>query len=194
MSWKSTKEKERFFEDLDKAFNTPTTAELVVPKLQKRIEPDAQTSTYAPQSKRQKLNDTDEIPRKQSSSATNDLQSTTGVGTRPFIPEKPKPRRTSSTHKKSLTKTSQTKSDNESQQKKEPGLLDGMVLYFIPNSKKHAVRKFRMTLFAQHGADVRDMWSEDITHIICDKSVTGERVLRDLRWEQFPVQSPFDDD
>ena len=46
-----------------------------------------------------------------------------------------------------------------------------------------------MNLFAQHGADVRDAWSDEITHVICDKSITGERVLRDLRWEQFPVGS-----
>ena len=73
---------------------------------------------------------------------------------------------------------------------KKSELLSGMVLFFIPNSKKNGVRKFRMTLFAQHGADVRDKWSDEITHVICDKSVTGERILRDLRWEQFPVSIP----
>jgi hypothetical protein len=30
----------------------------------------------------------------------------------------------------------------------------------------------------------------DITHVICDVNITGERVLWDLRWEQFPVTSP----
>ena len=44
-----------------------------------------------------------------------------------------------------------------------------------------------MTLFAQHGAVVRDVWRDDITHVICDENITGERVLRDLQWEQFPV-------
>jgi len=65
-----------------------------------------------------------------------------------------------------------------------------MTLYFVPNSKKNGLRRFRMTLFAQHGADVRDEWANDITHIICDKVVTGEKILRDLCLEQFPVM-PF---
>lgn len=188
MSWKSTKEKERFFEDLDKAFNTPATQELVLPKLGKRIASETRTSIVTPEPKRQKTNDTAEVQQRRSSSTVTALQSTTDVDIRPSKSNNPRPRRTSSTRKKSLTETSEQKSDSKDPQAKEPGLLDGMVLYFIPNSKKHAVRRFRMTLFAQHGADVRHEWSGEITHIICDKSVTGERVLRDLRWEQFPVR------
>jgi hypothetical protein len=183
----NTKDKERFFEELDKAFNTPTTENLVMPQAQKRGAPEPRFPTDVRQPKKLKSKVTPQGNRRRSASTI--LQSTADAGISPSIPEKPRSRRTSSTLKKSLTVTSQHKSDNGEQQDKKPGLLDGMVLYFIPNSKKHAVRKFRMTLFAQHGAVVRDAWSEDITHIICDKSVTGERVLRDLRWEQFPVQS-----
>ena len=187
MSWTSTKDKEKFFEELDKAFNTPTTEDLVLPQAQKRRAPESSISTDVREPKKLKSNETPQRNRPRSTSATI-LQSIADAGITPSIPEKPKPRRTSSTPNKSLTDSSQQKSDNGDQDDKKPGLLDGMVLFFIPNSKKHAVRKFRMTLFAQHGAVVRDSWSEDISHIICDKSVTGERVLRDLRWEQFPVQ------
>lgn len=44
-----------------------------------------------------------------------------------------------------------------------------------------------MTLFAQHGADIRDAWSDEITHIICDQNVNGDKVLQVMRWEQIPV-------
>jgi len=90
--------------------------------------------------------------------------------------------------KPSLSKRSTAGAKHQEQPKKSD-LLDGMILFFIPNSKKNGVRKFRMTLFAQHGADVRDVWSEDVTHVICDENIKGERVLRDLRSEQFPVMS-----
>jgi hypothetical protein len=188
MSWTNTKDKERFFDELDKAFNTPTTETLILPQAQKRGAPETSISTNVREPKKQKSNAIPRGNRPRSVSASI-LRSTDATGITPSIPGKPKARRTSSTPKKSLTDPSQQKSDNGDEQETKPSLLDGMVLYFIPNSKKHAVRKFRMTLFAQHGAIVRDAWSEDITHIICDKSVTGERVLRDLRWEQFPVQS-----
>ena len=79
------------------------------------------------------------------------------------------------------------KSIHDETPKKLGNMLTGMVLFFIPNSRKNGVRKYRMNLFTQHGADVRDCWNEDITHIICDKSITGERIMRELQWEQFPV-------
>jgi hypothetical protein len=187
MAWTSTKDKERFFEELDKAFNTPTTEILVLPQAQKRDAPKSSISTDVREPKKLKSNETRQEKRPRSTSATI-LQSMADAGISPPILDNPKPRRTSSSTRKSRTDPFQQRSDNGDQEDKKPGLLDGMVLFFIPNSKKHAVRKFRMTLFAQHGAIVRDSWNEDITHIICDKSITGERVLRDLRWEQFPVQ------
>ena len=36
-------------------------------------------------------------------------------------------------------------------------LLKGMVLFFIPNSKKNGARKIQMILFVQHGADMGDI-------------------------------------
>ena len=111
------------------------------------------------------------------------MRPTTGVGVGPVIP---KPTRRPSAVKR---KSSGSGKDVELEKKSE--LLDGMVLFFIPNSKNNGVRKYRMTLFAQHGADVRDMWSDEVTHVICDKSIRGDRILRDLRWEQFPVSIPL---
>ena len=176
MSWKSKKEKERFFEQVDKAFNTPATEPLIIPRFNdsptKHIEAKRRASEPTPLSimriaKRQRM-------------PSNERVGFTGVGIRP---EKSK-----SVKKPSLSGRSTVGGKPEEQPKKS-NLLDGMVLFFIPNSKKNGVRKFRMTLFAQHGADVRDVWSEDVTHVICDENIKGERVLRDLRSEQFPVMS-----
>ena len=111
------------------------------------------------------------------------MKHTTGVGVGPVVR---KPTRRPSAVKR---KSSGSAKDVELEKKSE--LLDGMVLFFIPNSKMNGVRKYRMTLFAQHGADVRDMWSDEVTHVICDKSIRGDRILRDLRWEQFPVSTPL---
>ena len=111
------------------------------------------------------------------------MRHTTGVGVGPAIPK-------AATRPSAVKRKSSVSSKEGAEVEKKSELLSGMVLFFIPNSKKNGVRKFRMTLFAQHGADVRDKWSDEITHVICDKSVTGERTLRDLRWEQFPVSIP----
>ena len=111
------------------------------------------------------------------------MKHTTGVGVGPVIPK--------AVRRPSAAKRKSSGSSKDAELEKKSELLDGMVLFFIPNSKKNGVRKYRMTLFAQHGADVRDMWSDEVTHVICDKSITGERILRDLRWEQFPVSTPL---
>jgi hypothetical protein len=166
MSWKSTKEKERFFEQLDRAFNTPSTETLVIPKFNEG--PRASSEV-----KRRVSEPVVPSTTKKRRTSPSDRVSSTGVGARPKPPKRPSPTRRTSGIKPEEPK----KSD----------LLDGMVLFFIPNSKKNGVRRFRMTLFAQHGAIVRDSWGDDITHVICDEKITGERVMRDLQMEQFPV-------
>jgi hypothetical protein len=115
MSWKSFEEKKHFFEQLDKAFNTPPTETLVVPKF-------------------------NEGKRRAS---------------KPTGTSNTKKRRTSSSNR--MSKTRKTSGSKPEEQKKS-NLLDGMVLFFIPNSRKNGVRRFRMTLFPQHGAAVRDVW------------------------------------
>jgi hypothetical protein len=167
MSWKSTKEKERFFEQLDIAFNTPSTETLVIPKFnagprassegKRRVSEPAVTATV----KKQRTSSSERV-------------SSTGVGARPKPAKRP-------------SSTRRTSGSSKPEEQKKSDLLDGMVLFFIPNSRKNGVRKFRMTLFAQHGAVVRDTWGGDITHVICDEKITGERVMRDLQMEQFPV-------
>jgi hypothetical protein len=178
MSWKNSKEKERFFEQLDKAFNTPSTESLVLPK----YDDDDVLPTPKEGKTRRASAPTSTTLAKRRRASSGDRVCSTGVGIRP--PEQPRPvkRRTS-------VNTKVTRSTIKSEEKKST-LLDGMVLFFIPNSKKNGVRKFRMTLFAQHGADVRDVWSDEVSHVICDHNVTGERVLRDLCLEQLPVQLP----
>jgi len=176
MSWKTTADKERFFEELDRAFNTPPSQTIVVPQLHK-THPKPLPVTSSPPAKRRC---SESVWVERDSRKQTDVRHTTGVGVGPPIPKAV--RRPSGVRRKS------SRSDGELEKKSD--LLDGMVLFFIPNSKKNGVRKYRMTLFAQHGADVRDMWSDEVTHVICDKSITGERILRDLRWEQFPVSTP----
>jgi hypothetical protein len=177
MSWKTTADKERFFEELDRAFNTPPSQTIVVPQLHKTHRKPLPL-TSSPPRKRQCSKS---VPVERESRKQANVRPTTGVGVGPVVP---KPVRRPSAVKR---KSSGSSKDVELEKKSE--LLDGMVLFFIPNSRKNGVRNYRMTLFAQHGADVRDMWSDEVTHVICDKSITGERILRDLRWEQFPVSS-----
>ena len=181
MSWKSTEDKERFFEALDRAFNTPASETLVVPQ----IHGDApKPFGNLPDLERQELNFKQRPTKRRRTSSKETLKSSTGVGTRSAGIEIIK--NTSLVQKRS-PETSRRSSTNGNENPKKLSLLDGMVLYFIPNSKKNGIRRFRMALFAQHGAEVRHVWSNDITHIICDTSATGERVLRDLHWEQFLV-------
>jgi hypothetical protein len=192
MAWKTPEDKSRFFDDLERAFNTPPTRSVIVPQVSDLKLPQNTTETAA--IKRRKSTDRGgEVKRKRSTSSENNIQLAT-VKNSPaasaaetvssHIPPSSVKRRPSETVSRRST------SDRVNEPPKKSSLLDGMVLYFIPNSKKNGLRKFRMTLFAEHGAEVRHEWSEDISHIICDKNITGERVLRDLRWEQFPVR-PF---
>jgi hypothetical protein len=181
MSWRTVEEKERFFDELDRAFNTPATATLVLPQAETgtALSPVSSGTSVV---KRKFPKEEENQKKKRRASAPE--RKLTGTGTLVASSERPVVRRRS-TARKSLT--SQQSSDNLKPGGKKSNLLDGMVLFFIPNSKKNGVRRFRMKLFAEHGADVRDEWSEDITHIICDNNITGERILRILRWEQIPV-------
>ena len=179
MSWKTTAEKERFFEELDRAFNTPPSETLVVPRLHKtHPEPVRLTSSPPPKRRRSETVSRGRECRKQAN-----VKSTTGVGVGPIVSK--------SVRKQSTVKRKSSASSKECKLEKKSDLLRGMVLFFIPNSRNNSARKYRMTLFAQHGADIRDIWSDEVTHVICDKSITGERILRDLRWEQFPVSYPL---
>lgn len=190
MAWKTPEDKSRFFEDLERAFNTPPTRSIVVPQVSDIEVP---TTEGTPIKRRKVDNGPREVKRKPSISSENKTSLAKTTNPPNIGPErsrslrqnsgKPKPAETPSRRRS-------TASERVDEQKKS-SLLDGMVLYFIPNSRKNGLRKFRMTLFAQHGADVRYEWSEEITHIICDQNIIGERVLRDLRWEQFPVPALF---
>lgn len=184
MTWKSTKDKEKFFEELDRAFNTPPSQPLVLPQIQRHENtPKPLSPSTSPSSGPKRHGSTSEVNDAKRRRTSNNA-STTGVGIR-RVHDKPKPVKNRLSVKRRSSETSQQSSTEET---KPTGLLSGMVLFFIPNSKKNGVRRYRMTLFAKHGADVRDTWSDDITHIICDKPITGERIMRDLRWEQFPVR------
>jgi hypothetical protein len=190
MAWKTPEDKSRFFDDLERAFNTPPTRTLIIPQVSDIKLPKNTTETAAV--KRRKSSDRgQEVKRKRSTSSENNIQLDTVINP-PAAAERVTSHDPPSSVKRrpSETVSRRSTSDRVNEPPKKSSLLDGMVLYFIPNSKKNGLRKFRMTLFAEHGAEVRHEWSEDISHIICDKNITGERVLRDLRWEQFPVR-PF---
>ena len=176
MSWERTADGNKFFEDLERAFNTPTSQTPVLPQIKKQNTPKSTNNILG--LKRHGLKSDDNDAKRRKVSAENNP--TTGVGVRPGRSkpnEKPL----------ILKRRSSEKSTIDETPKKLGNMLTGMILFFIPNSRKNGVRKYRMNLFTQHGADVRDCWNEDITHIICDKSITGERIMRELQWEQFPV-------
>lgn len=193
MAWKSPQDKSRFFEDLERAFNSPSTLNVIVPQVS-----DIQAATDAPPpAKRRKSSDgRPELKRQRNiSSSENVRKLNTAAGLPNIRPDKSNANQLIKMHQKksseTLSKRRSTSDRAVAEEPKKSSLLDGMVLYFIPNSKKNGLRKFRMSLFAQHGADVRHEWNQEITHIICDKNITGERVLRELRWEQFHVPSSF---
>ena len=183
MSWTNTRDKELFFEALDRAFNTPSTEAVIVPRIWQNdneylIKPLGGPSNL----KKSKAEFRPRDVKKRRIISKGTLESTTGARNRPSDTEIVK--RPFATRKFSETSR---KSSDVAKEPRKSSLLDGMVLYFIPNSTKNGVRSFRMTLFPQHGAEVRDWWSDNVTHIICDKIVDGDRVLRDLGREVFPV-------
>jgi hypothetical protein len=182
MSWKTAKDKERFFDELDRAFNTPVSETLVLPKADKDDALNDIPSSTGGRKRKSPNAEENDVKRRRASAPGDSL---TGVGIRPAKAERLKPRRSSTSSKKNLTPT---RSSENLKQDQLSDLLEGMVLFFIPNSRKNGVRRFRMNLFGQHGAEVRDVWSEEITHVICDNNITGERLLRALRWEQIPVR------
>jgi len=189
MSWKSKREKEQFFLSLDKAFNTPSTGTLLIPQIDEfpgASEPQQHPSPR--ESKRRRSDCIDENPKRRCSSSAASL---TGVGIRNESPEDPRPVKNTppALHRSKSTGSNPKSSGKESETPRKSNLLDGMVLFFIPNSRKNGVRRFRMTLFAQHGADIRDTWSDEISHIICDQNVNCQRVLQVMRWEQIPVSA-----
>ena len=177
MSWERTADGNKFFEDLERAFNTPTSQTPVLPQIKKQNTPKSTNNISG--LKRHGLKSDDNDAKRRKVSAENNPTTGVGVRTRPVTHDKSKP------NKKPLIL--KRRSEKSEIPKKLGNMLTGMILFFIPNSRKNGVRKYRMNLFAQHGADVRDCWNEDITHIICDKSITGERIMRELQWEQFPV-------
>jgi BRCA1 C Terminus (BRCT) domain len=173
MAWRTPEDKKRFFDDLDRAFKTPASEPLILPRVS-HMQDEAEVTPTG--TKRPASSGGDSADKRRRTSATEN--SLTGVGVR--VPKKSlKVKGTSRTKRRNTTKTETSELKST--------LLQGMTLFFIPNSKKNGVRKFRMTLFAQHGADVRDAWSSEVTHIICDCNITGERIMRDLGWEQIPV-------
>lgn len=184
MSWRTAKEKERFFEELDKAFQTPRNETLVLPQAEKITAMENVPSGIGGTYKRKSTGEEDDETKRRRASEPEGLS--TGVGIRSVGVERSKPRRSNSSK---IRNTSQQSPENVTREDRLSDLLEGMVLFFIPNSTKNGVRRFRMNLFARHGADVRDVWNEDITHIICDSNITGERVMRTLRWEQIPVMT-----
>lgn len=189
MSSTGTEEEDQFFEELDRAFHTPATEVLIIPQIRNNDAPDPSIVSTDPRQTKRHLSDTKlkDVKRRCSALGVGNARNTTGVGIRSRAHEGSKSAKTPLPVKRRSSEKSPKQSDKKGKEQKKSDLLSGMILFFIPNSKKNGVRRYRMTLFAQHGADIRDTWTEDITHIICDKSITGERVLRDLRWDQFPV-------
>jgi hypothetical protein len=190
MAWKTPQDKQKFFEDLDRAFNTPASQTILVPQITDNHLSTTCSDTSANTIKRKRSTSSDRHVTNQPplDPPENIIILPKRTKSVPVLPKiSPSTRPQISKSKSSETHKKRRSSSEVVQQPRKSSLLEGMILYFIPNSKKNGLRKFRMTLFAQHGATVCHEWNEEITHIICDGNITGERVLRDLRWEQFPV-------
>ena len=132
MAWRCTKDKERFFEELDRAFNTPSSQALVVPQIQRHKNPPKPlTPSTSPSSGPKRHVSTSEVNDAKRRKISVNNASTTGVGIR-RVHEKSKPVKKQSPVNRRSSKSSQQSSIDAP---KLPGLLSGMVLFFIPNSK-----------------------------------------------------------
>ena len=60
-------------------------------------------------------------------------------------------------------------------------------IVFFPNSDKAAHRRMRINKAKEYGASWAPSWSEDVTHIICDRVISFEELAKFLNMDAVPV-------
>ncbi|OLL25825.1 hypothetical protein NEOLI_000547 [Neolecta irregularis DAH-3] len=58
------------------------------------------------------------------------------------------------------------------------GIFSGLTLYFFPSSSISSTRQKRMKLAEQDGAKLAQKLTDDVTHVIVDKNLTGSMIRK----------------
>ncbi|PNS16175.1 hypothetical protein CAC42_1938 [Sphaceloma murrayae] len=69
-------------------------------------------------------------------------------------------------------------------------VLDGCHFYFFPNNDYHPGRKFRIRKAVEYGAVRHSLWSDRVTHLVVDRSMTYDQVCDTLRSTEKIVSIP----
>ncbi|KAJ0424636.1 hypothetical protein BJY00DRAFT_309055 [Aspergillus carlsbadensis] len=67
-------------------------------------------------------------------------------------------------------------------------IFKGLVFYFFPNSDISPLRRLRIQRAQEYGALWERTWGNNITHVIVDKGLKFEEVLRHLKLGSFPSE------
>ncbi|KAE8372152.1 hypothetical protein BDV26DRAFT_274724 [Aspergillus bertholletiae] len=65
-------------------------------------------------------------------------------------------------------------------------IFKGLVFFFFPNSDVSPLRRLRIQRAQEYGALWARTWGDNVTHVIVDKGLTFQEVLRHLCLETFP--------
>ncbi|KAB8255107.1 hypothetical protein BDV32DRAFT_142310 [Aspergillus pseudonomiae] len=65
-------------------------------------------------------------------------------------------------------------------------IFKGLVFFFFPNSDVSPLRRLRIQRAQEYGALWARTWGDNVTHVIVDKGLTFQEVLRHLGLETFP--------
>ncbi|KAL3460717.1 hypothetical protein BJX64DRAFT_177238 [Aspergillus heterothallicus] len=65
-------------------------------------------------------------------------------------------------------------------------IFKGLVFFFFPNSDVSPLRRLRIQRAQEYGALWERTWGDNITHVIVDKGLKLEEVLKHLKLESFP--------
>ncbi|KAL4905883.1 hypothetical protein BDW74DRAFT_167542 [Aspergillus multicolor] len=67
-------------------------------------------------------------------------------------------------------------------------ILRGLVFFFFPNNDVSPLRRLRIQRAQEYGALWAKAWREDITHIIVDKGLQYEEILKHLKMDTVPPE------
>ncbi|KAK4508590.1 hypothetical protein PRZ48_002329 [Zasmidium cellare] len=68
----------------------------------------------------------------------------------------------------------------------EQQLFDGLHFYFFPNDDRHPARKLRIAKATQFGAVWDKTWNSDITHVVMDKGMNYQQLIKFLKMDHLP--------
>ncbi|KAL2832145.1 hypothetical protein BDW59DRAFT_169533 [Aspergillus cavernicola] len=73
-------------------------------------------------------------------------------------------------------------------------IFKGLVFFFFPNSDVSPLRRLRIQRVQEYGAQWARAWENNITHVIVDKGLKFEEILKHLKLEDFPSKMALVDE